>query len=187
VKVQYYTAATLDGFIADASHSLEWLFQFEDLENTSYPAFIAEVGAIAMGSSTYEWLLRNHVFKDPERPEPWPYELPCWVFTSRSLQRVDGGGRIEFVAGSVAAIFPAIRDAAGGKNVWVAGGGDLAGQFHDAGHLDEMIVQLTPVTLGAGAPLFPRRVDVPHMRVTSVHPYASGMIEVRLELPREGA
>jgi dihydrofolate reductase len=186
MKVQYYTATTLDGFIADEHHSLEWLFQFEDLENTSYPAFFADIGAIAMGSSTYEWLLRNHVFKDPDKPEPWPYEVPAWIFSSQP-RRVIEGADIRFVTGDVASLFPAIRDSAGGKNVWMCGGGDLAGQFHDAGLLDEMIVQVTPVTLGAGAPLLPRRIDKPHMRVTSVKPYSSGMIEIRFEIPRKGA
>ena len=38
------------------------------------------------------------------------------------------------------------------------GGGDLVGQFHDAGLLDEIILGMTPVTLGAGAPLLPRRI-----------------------------
>jgi dihydrofolate reductase len=41
--------------------------------------------------------------------------------------------------------------------VWVVGGGDLAGQFADAGLLDEVVVSIAPVTLGSGRPLFPRR------------------------------
>jgi dihydrofolate reductase len=51
-------------------------------------------------------------------------------------------------------------DAAGGRNVWIVGGGDLAGQFADAGLLDEVIVSVAPVTLGAGAPLLPRRIEL---------------------------
>ena len=49
--------------------------------------------------------------------------------------------------------------AAGDRNIWIVGGGDLAGQFADAGLLDEVIVSIAPVTLGAGAPLLPRRLD----------------------------
>jgi hypothetical protein len=52
VKTQYYTAASLDGFIATIDDSLEWLFPLGELEATSYPTFIREVGALAMGSST---------------------------------------------------------------------------------------------------------------------------------------
>jgi dihydrofolate reductase len=51
-------------------------------------------------------------------------------------------------------------EAAGRRNVWIVGGGDLAGQFGDAGLLDEVIVSIAPVTLGAGAPLLPRRIEL---------------------------
>lgn len=54
MKTEYYTAASLDGFIADSQHSLDWLFQFGEGEGDSYSDFICEVGAIAMGSTTYE-------------------------------------------------------------------------------------------------------------------------------------
>jgi len=53
-----------------------------------------------------------------------------------------------------------LEQAAGNRNVWIVGGGDLAGQFADAGLLDEVIVYVAPVTLGAGAPLLPRRVEL---------------------------
>ena len=51
-------------------------------------------------------------------------------------------------------------DAAAGRNVWIVGGGDLAGQFADAGLLDEVIVYVAPVTLGGGKPLLPRNVEL---------------------------
>ena len=59
MKTQYYTATSLDGFIATEDDSLEWLFSLADLGESSYPAFIAEVGALAMGAATYEWMVRN--------------------------------------------------------------------------------------------------------------------------------
>lgn len=73
MKTQYYTAASLDGFIATLDDSLEWLFPLGDIEATSYPAFIRDVGALAMGSTTYEWMLRHVVGPRAERPRPWPY------------------------------------------------------------------------------------------------------------------
>jgi dihydrofolate reductase len=132
---QYYTAATLDGFIADPDNSLDWLFtrKHEDDGPLNYGEFIAGVGAMAMGSTTYQWLL-DHEFADKEPAEwKWPYDIPCWVFTV---------------------------EAAGDRNVWIVGGGDLAGQFADVGLLDEVIVSIAPITLGGGAPLLPRRIEL---------------------------
>src|SRR5262245_35997789 len=139
MKTQYYTASSLDGFIADERHSLDWLFQFGDVEQTSYPAFIRDVGALAMGSTTYEWVV-DHLRKDPKGPQPWPYTQPSWVFTSRSLPKLDGAD-VRFVRGDVRPVHALMVEAADGKNVWIVGGGELVGQFHDHGLLDELIVQ----------------------------------------------
>jgi dihydrofolate reductase len=148
---QYYTATTLDGFIAGPGESLEWLFSRarEPDGLLSYDAFIAEVGAIAMGATTYEWILGHS--------EAWPYEQPSWVFTHRQLER---RGDVDFVSGDVAPVHEALVVAAGGKNRWIVGGGDLAGQFAAAGLLDEVLVTIAPVTLGAGAPLLPQHVEL---------------------------
>jgi dihydrofolate reductase len=160
-RTQYYTATSLDGFIADEHQSLEWLFTRQrDLDGLlSYGAFIAEVGAIAMGSTTYEWIL-EHEFagKDPSE-WVWPYEVPGWVFTHRELAVVPGAP-VTFVRGAVADVHPQLVEAAEGQNVWIVGGGDLVGQFADAGLLDDVLVTIAPVTLGAGAPLLPRRLEL---------------------------
>ena len=157
---QYYTASSLDGFIADPDNSLEWLFhrQRDDAGVLSYGRFIAEVGAIAMGATTYEWLLEHEVYKtDPDGA--WPYEMPCWVFTHRELSIVPGSA-VELTSAPVADVHAQMAAAAGGKNIWLVGGGDLVGQFADQGLLDEILVTFAPVTLGAGAPLLPRRIEL---------------------------
>jgi dihydrofolate reductase len=158
---QYYTATSLDGFIADPDNSLDWLFTRKREENgpLNYDDFIAEVGALAMGATTYEWIL-DHEFagKDPADWK-WPYEIPCWVFTHRQLALVPNA-QIEFRSGDVRPVHKEMARAAGERNVWIVGGGDLAGQFADVGLLDEVIVMVAPVTLGAGAPLLPRRIEL---------------------------
>jgi dihydrofolate reductase len=75
-------------------------------------------------------------------------------------------------------------EAAGGKNVWIVGGGELAGRFYDHGLLDELIVQVAAVTLGGGAPLFPRAITTPPLRLVSVTPFGEGFAELRYEVPR---
>jgi dihydrofolate reductase len=183
MKTQYYTACSLDGFIATEDHSLEWLFQLGDVNDTSYPAFIEGVGALAMGSSTYEWMLRNVI--EPGSPSfgPWPYQQPTWVFSRRAQPRVESAD-IRFVQGAVQPVHAQMVEAAQGRNIWLAGGGDLVGQFHDAGLLDEVIVQVASVTLGSGKPLLPRRIAFPPLRLTSVQHFGPGFAELRYEVPR---
>lgn len=149
----YYTAVSLDGFIADEEHSLAWLLRqdVDDAGPLNYDEFAARVGAVVMGSTTYEWILRH---EDGQ----WPYQVPAWVLTGRELTAVDGD--VTFAHGDVGSVHGAARAAAGDADVWIVGGGDVAGQFADAGLLDEVIVYIAPVTLGRGAPLLPRQLDL---------------------------
>ena len=174
---QYYTATTLDGFIADESHSLDWLFTRDQRPDglLNYRSFIADVGALAMGSTTYEWIL-DHEFADKDPADwKWPYDIPCWVFTHRQLTAVPDA-RIEFTSADVATVHAEMVAAAGDRNVWIVGGGDLAGQFADAGLLDEVLVMIAPVTLGAGAPLLPRRIELRLERAGTKRRLRSGQV-----------
>jgi len=184
MQTQYYTATSLDGFIATEDDSLDWLFPLGDLNDTSYPAFIAEVGALAMGSATYEWMLRHADKVAESTGSPWPYRQPAWVFSSRKLRAIDGAD-IRFVKGDVRPVHAEMVRAAGGKNVWVVGGGDLAGQFCDANLLDEILVQIGSVTLGRGKPLFPRRLTSPSLQLMSVRQVGPGFAELRYRVPRD--
>lgn len=186
MRTQYYTATSLDGFIATEDDSLEWLFPLGDLNHSTYPEFVAGVGALAMGSATYEWMLRHADKVAAETGSPWPYSQPTWVFTTRQLPPI-AGADIRFVQGDVRRIHAAMRVAAGGKNLWVVGGGDLAGQFHDAGLLDELIIQIGSATLGRGKPLFPRRVLSPVLRLMSVRQMGPGQAELRYEVQKSAA
>ncbi|WP_280431400.1 dihydrofolate reductase family protein [Nocardia brasiliensis] len=154
---QYFTATTLDGYLADEHNSLDWLFTVagaDEMAEQNVDEFIGGVGAMCMGATTYEWILAN------DEPENWHKsygELPCWVFTHRELPALPDAN-LRFVSGAVEPVHRDMVAAAGDRNVWVLGGGELVGQFADAGLLDEIIAGVAPVTLGAGAPLLPRRI-----------------------------
>jgi dihydrofolate reductase len=158
---RYYTATSLDGFIADAGNSLDWLFSRKQDRSgpLNYDDFFAGVGALAMGSTTYEWILDNELAGKGPAEWGWPYDVPCWVFTHRELTTVPGAA-VTFVSGDVAAVHAQMVAAARDRDRWIVGGGDLAGQFADAGLLDEVVVYVAPVTLAGGAPLLPRRVEL---------------------------
>lgn len=182
MKTQYYTAASLDGFIAGPDHSLDWLLQFEMTDD--YPAFVAQVGAIAMGSSTYEWIVNSLSGPTGEREKAWPYTQPVWVFTTRTLARIPDAD-VRFVQGDVAIVHEQMVQAAGDKNVWLVGGGDLAGQFHDKALLDELIVTVAPVVLGEGAPLLPRHISDPPLRLVSAETFGSTFAQLTYAVQAE--
>ena len=173
-KTQYYTATSIDGFIADENNSLDWLFESGSKEATSrdsrerFDTFFADVGAMAMGATTYEWVLdHDQLLDNPDAWRGYYGETPCWVFTHRRLPPVPGMD-IRFVHGDVRAVHDQMASAAHGRNVWLVGGGDLAGQFADHGLLDEMLLAVAPVVLGSGAPLLPRRLTAPQLALRSV-------------------
>jgi dihydrofolate reductase len=186
MKTQYFTATSLDGFIATEDDSLDWLFPLGNVNDTGYPAFIAGVGALAMGASTYEWMLRHSDLVSKETGSPWPYAQPAWVFSSRSLPGIPAAD-IRFVRGDVRPVHEEMVRAAGGRNLWIVGGGDLAGQFHDAGLLDEILVQVCSVTLQRGKPLFPRRLTQPPLRLIAVRQVGTGFAELTYQVPRPAA
>lgn len=170
---QFYTATSIDGFIADETDSLEWLFQVpagdDDVGHEArFAAFFERVGAMAMGSTTYEWVLANEqLLEQPEKWRGYYGATPCWVFTTRELPAIDGAD-LRFVQGDAAPIHADMVQAAGDRNVWIVGGGDLAGQFADAGLLDEIQLNIAPVTLGRGAPLLPRRLLASDLTLVSL-------------------
>lgn len=156
-RTVYNTATTLDGYLADEHDSLDWLFvqDIDDVGPYSFDKFLAGVGAVVMGRTTYEWV-RGHL---QDAGEQWPYQSPAWVMSHAELPGIDGAD-IRFAQGDVTPVHAVASEAAGGKDLWIVGGGDLAAQFAEAGLLDQIIVSIAPVTLGAGRPLFPRRFDL---------------------------
>ncbi|MBX6358070.1 MAG: dihydrofolate reductase [Micromonosporaceae bacterium] len=167
-KTQYYTATSVDGFIADQHNSLDWLFEVERQGQDRFGPFFAEVGAFAMGATTYEWVLAHEkLLEQPQKWRGWYGDVPCWVFTHRSLP-APADANITFVSGDVRPVHEAMATAARGKNIWLVGGGELVGAFADQGLLDEIILGVAPVTLGAGAPLLPRRLPSSRLSLSSV-------------------
>lgn len=166
-RTQYYVAGSVDGYIADADDSLEWLFTAHSDEGgpPNYAGFIAAVGAIVLGSHTYEWIM-DHGARSGSGGVTWPYDVPSWVLTTRDLPPAVSRAPLIFTSDAVTAVHGQATVAAGDRNVWVMGGGEVAGQFADAGLLDDLILAVAPVTLGAGAPLLPRNLDLGLAEVT---------------------
>jgi dihydrofolate reductase len=149
----YYTASSLDGYIVDEADSLDWLTSraIDKDGPFHYDTFIKSVGAVVMGSATYEWIVKNH-------PGQWMYEQPSWVVTHRPHIIADGHP-VQTFNGDVAELPSKLVAAAAGKDVWVVGGGNVAAQFVKADLIDEMIVTYAPCSLGGGSRLLPIRSE----------------------------
>ena len=192
-KTQYYCAASLDGYIADAGDGLDWLFTYEGSfedegvepapmsEGGAYERFYDEVGALISGSTTYEFVL-DHLAEDDE----WPYRgKPYWVLSSRDLPAPDGEEvDVRIVDADVAELYDQMIAAAGERNVWVVGGGNVASQFADEGLLDELLVTVVPVVLGEGKPLLDRPLPGGAMQLVGTRVFDTGMVELRYEITR---
>lgn len=166
-RIVFDTATSFNGWIADEDNSLAWLFAVEGGEHPDDGLFPTSVSVMVEGSTTYEWVLaESDILAHPEKWREFHGDRPTFVFTTRELP-VPEGADIRFVSGPVADVLAEIRAAAGDGDIWVVGGGDLAGQFLDAGVLDEIALSVAPVALTAGAPLFPRRVGSDRLRLVS--------------------
>lgn len=165
-KTQYYTATSIDGFIADESNSLDWLFEVDEGTENPFGEFFEGIGAFAMGATTYEWVLEHdNLLAEPENWHDMYGDVPCWVFTHRDLPPVPDAN-VFMISGDVRRVHDAMVVAAQGKNVWLAGGGNLVSQFVAEGLLDEIILGIAPTILGEGVPMLRRRLLVDDLILT---------------------
>lgn len=193
-RTVYYCACSLDGYIAEADDGLDWLTgyqgSFDDEgaepnptgEGGAYEDFYRGIRALVMGAATYEWLL-DHL--DLAGGGEWPYRgKPSWVLSSRELRPPEGEGvDVRVADASVGELYGEMAAAAGDGVLWVVGGGGVASQFAEEGRLDEVHVTVVPVVLGAGKPLFERRLGTGPMRLTGTRAFRNGMVELRYEIP----
>ena len=169
-KTQYYAAMSIDGYIADPDDSLDWLFQAgtSTAKQDHFSTFFGQVGAMAMGATTYLWAMEHDQLQ--ENPGKWRAyygTTPCWIFTHRELPAVPGAD-LRFVQGQIPPMHEEMVRAADGKNIWVVGGGDLARQFADHRLIDEILMTIAPAILGGGVPLLPKRLPASSLALAGV-------------------
>lgn len=145
VKTVYYTASSLDGFIVDTEDSLDWLItrNIDQHGAFGYDEFIKTVGALVMGSTTYEWIVKNH-------PDEWGYEQPTWVLTHRP-EIISPEYPVQVFSGDIAELHPKLVEAAAGKDVWVVGGGERRGPVRHRGSDRRDDRQLRTLHTGRGS------------------------------------
>ncbi|MBW4541887.1 MAG: dihydrofolate reductase family protein [Myxacorys chilensis ATA2-1-KO14] len=166
-KFILYLATTLDGYIASSDGSIEWLTSFEtNGEDNGYIAFYETIDALVMGSATYEQVVG---FGD------WPYpDKLSYVLTNRNLST--NRNDVVFVS-DVKAILEDVKRK-GSKRIWIVGGGKVASLFMVQGLIDEHILTLIPIILGAGISLY-QAVPEQKLNLVKTTSYASGAVELR--------
>lgn len=188
-KTQYFTATSIDGFIADQDNSLDWLFQAgpSSAREGRFSRFFVDVGAMAMGATTYEWVLEHeHLIEEPGKWRQYYGSTPCWVFTHRQLPVIPGADLV-FAHGDVRGVHEEMARAAADRNIWLVGGGDLVGQFADHGLLDEILLGIAPVMLGGGALLLPRRLLASDLTLAAVERGGQFVFLTYNVAPQEGS
>ncbi len=173
-EIVYHVAASVDGYIAAADGSVDWLARFDTVgEERGAGDLHSSVDALLMGSHTYEFALKLGY---------WPArDKPSWVFTHRDLRLLDPS--ITLTSQSPAELVEVLR-ARGVRRAWLMGGGELAASFHSAGLISRFIISVFPVLLGSGIPLFaPNSSREDSLRLVEAKPFASGIVQLTYEGP----
>ena len=165
-RISVYVAHSVDGYIADAEGSLDWLFRIAGTGDYGHAEFMAGIDGLAMGRGTWDFIA--------EEPD-LPFEgRPVYVFTHRAAAPRDG---VTFWARSPDEAVAGWQ-AAGLTHVYVDGG-RLISEFLDAGYVDDLTLTVVPVLLGAGSRLFHEIPNLTALRLVSSTPYPNGIVMLR--------
>ena len=174
-------AASLDGFIARKDGRVDWLEtsdEFADGESLppgAVEAFLETIDCYVMGSRTYETALRFE-----SQGFGWAYgDKPTFVLTTRELPRPRDN--VEFHSGDLTQFVneklrPAFR------NIWIVGGGAVAGECLRRGLADEIRYSILPVLIGDGIPFFENLDKDVALHLAEIKAYKNGMVELRYEV-----
>jgi dihydrofolate reductase len=162
-KLILFIAASLDGYIAGPNGEIDWLLHDHDY---GYTAFYAGIDTVIMGRKTYELALRFGEY-------PYP-GTSAYVF-SRAPRAPDAHAR--FVGGDVAGFVGELKSEPG-RDIWLVGGGEIVRECLGADLIDEFVVSIHPLVLGAGVPLFPPGVPRRALRLAGVARYPSGLVQL---------
>jgi dihydrofolate reductase len=181
-KLRFNISMSLDGFTAGPNQSEEnplgeggeqlheWVIVLEAWRkphgldggdvNASTPVMeesLENIGASVMGRNMFGG-------QGPWGEDPWdgwwgdnpPFHHPVFIVTHHAREPVakQGGTTFTFVTDGIESALEQAREAAGGKDVALAGGANIAQQYLRAGLIDELQLHIVPVLLGSGARLF---------------------------------
>jgi dihydrofolate reductase len=168
MKVTYYVASSLDGYIAKEDGDVSWLEELNiSMEDAGYDEFYSTVDALVMGRKTYEMIVSFG---------QWPYgDKPVWVCSSNKITPIEGNN---LQAGSTPEEAYKAANEMNIKHLWLVGGGSLGSSFLDNNLLTNISLSLMPILLGSGINLFGALTFPIKIKKESQKPHESGMVQL---------
>jgi len=173
----YYFTMSLDGYIADAEGSVDWMAGAPNIDY-GYKEFYDSVGTILLGRRTYEHMLKMGDFF------PYP-DREVRVFSSNDKLKV-AAESVHITQDDPAKVLARLQLGAADEGlIWIGGGGTLAGSLLEAGLIDELRVFVQPILLGEGIPAFAsEKVTARLLELTAQKQWPAGIIELRYGVPK---
>ncbi len=174
MKVSVFCAASLDGFLARADDSIDWLKPFEG-DPHGYEEFVATIDAVLIGRRTFEVVLGFG---------QWFYTKPVFVL-SRTLKSLTlpQGAVCELISGEPREVLHRLKQL-GYHHIYIDGGMVIQ-QFLRAGLLDTLTVTHIPIVLGDGIPLFGSLGREVHVRHVATRTFPSGMVQSTYDVEKD--
>jgi dihydrofolate reductase len=178
MKASVYIATSLDGFIARADGSLDWLpgadGSTDRSEDFGYKAFMNTIDALVMGRKTFDFVAG---FKD------WPYAKPVIVM-SKSLKYLHEHlpDNVQLTDKDAQAVYNEL-ERQGFKHLYIDGGQTIQG-FLSAELIDELTLTKIPVLIGSGIPIFGdlgKDIRLEHLETRS---FNNGFVQSKYKITR---
>lgn len=163
-KIILFIATSLDGYIARTNGGIDWLLHDD---NYGYNHFYASVDTIVMGKKTYEQILTLG---------DYPYQGKINYVVARTPTKA-ADDNATFIAQNVGEFLRSLRVGAG-RDIWLVGGGELVHTCLHEGLIDEIILSIHPILLGAGIPLFIAPFPAKILSLTGCTPFPSGLVQL---------
>jgi dihydrofolate reductase len=162
-KLVLNLAVSLDGYIAGPNGEYDWCFTDDDYGMTD---FLKSVDATIMGGKSYRLVA--------EYGQPYP-EFTNYVFTRTSGE--SPYNNVVFVSEDIPGFVRSLKQQKG-KNIWLFGGGEIIHPLIQENLVDELMLAIHPILLGAGLPLFKNLDERKKLRLSDTITYPTGLVQL---------
>ncbi|HUK30536.1 MAG TPA: dihydrofolate reductase family protein [Candidatus Acidoferrum sp.] len=171
-KIIVWISTSADGFICRSDGGIDWLERPRPKGNYGFGAFYKTIDTTVWGRKTYEMALDYQ--KRGVSGTSFDTSVKNYFFSHTAPKSRPPAG-MEFVRESIKTFATRLR-AEMGKDIWIMGGAGIIASFLDAGEIDEFIINVVPIFIGEGIPLFtPARRNVP-LKLLRVAKFPDGLV-----------